>query len=54
MKPALQLDKEIDKHQKCIEILECIGHFESMIKLKEESINGYPGTFYELRKKVFT
>jgi ABC-type Zn uptake system ZnuABC Zn-binding protein ZnuA len=42
---------KIDKLQTCIEILEAITHFENMIKLKKESINGFSGTFPELRKK---
>ena len=41
----------IEKHQNCIEVLEGIKHFESAIRLKKESINGFPGTFPELRRK---
>ena len=41
----------IDNHQLCIEILEGISHFQSSIRLKKESLNGFAGTFYELRIK---
>ena len=41
----------IDKHQVCIEILEGIMHFEQRKKHRIESIEGFPGTFPELRKK---
>ena len=43
--------KLIKQHKKKIEILEAIRHFENAIKLKTGSINGYPGTFPELRRK---
>jgi len=41
----------INKHQMCIEILEGIMHFEQRKKQRIESIEGFPGTFPELRKK---
>lgn len=41
----------IDKHQTCIEILEGIIRFEQRKKHKIESIEGFAGTFPELRKK---
>lgn len=41
----------IDKHQMCIEILEGIMCFEQRKKHRIESIEGFAGTFPELRKK---
>jgi hypothetical protein len=41
----------IDKHQVCIEILEGIQYFEQSKKHKIESIEGFAGTFPELRRK---
>jgi len=41
----------IEKHQSCIEILEGIKHFEKKKERKIESINGFAGTFPELRLK---
>ena len=41
----------IDKHQLCIEILEGVKYFEKAIELKKYSINGFSGTFPELRRK---
>ena len=41
----------IDKHQMCIAILEGIMHFEQRKKHRIESINGFAGTFPELRRK---
>ncbi len=41
----------IDKHQMCIEILEGIICFEQRKKHRIESIEGFAGTFPELRKK---
>mgnify|MGYP000970647621 FL=1 len=41
----------INKHQKCIEILEAIQTFEMLIKSAQENIDGFCGTFPELRKK---
>ncbi len=41
----------IDKHQMCIEILEGIMCFEQRKKHRMESIEGFAGTFPELRKK---
>ena len=44
----------IDKHQMCIEILEGIMHFEQQKKHRIESIEGFAGTFPELRRKYDT
>jgi hypothetical protein len=41
----------INKHQKCIEILEAVQTFEMLIKSAQENIDGFCGTFPELRKK---
>lgn len=41
----------IDKHQMCIEILEGMKYFESRKKRVIENIEGFAGTFPELRKK---
>ena len=41
----------IDIHQMCIEILEGIMRFEQRKKHRIESIEGFAGTFPELRKK---
>lgn len=41
----------IDKHQMCIEILEGIMHFEQRKKHRIESIEGFAGTFPELRRR---
>ena len=41
----------IDKHQMCIEILEGIMHFELRKKYRIESVEGFAGTFPELRRK---
>lgn len=43
--------KLIEKHQLKIEILEAIQHFARMIEHKQESIDGFPGTFINLRMK---
>ena len=43
--------KLIKQHEKQIAILEAIRHFEKAIELKTGSLNGYPGTFPELRRK---
>lgn len=43
----------IERHQTCIEILEAVSHFQNMIQLKVDSINGFPGTFPELRNKYY-
>jgi len=41
----------IEKHQTCIEILEGIQRFERQIKLTQDNINGFAGTFSQLRRK---
>ena len=41
----------VDKHQMCIEILEGIMNFEQRKKHRIESIDGFAGTFPELRRK---
>ncbi len=41
----------IDKHEKCLEILEGISSLETRAKLHLDSINGFPGTFPRLRHK---
>ena len=41
----------IEKHQQCIDILMGIKSFQRRIITVEESINGFPGTFLELRIK---
>jgi len=41
------------KHEKSIKILEAIKYFEKMICSKVDSINGFAGTFTELRKKYY-
>lgn len=41
----------IDKHQMCIKILEGIICFKQRKKHRIESIEGFAGTFPELRKK---
>ena len=40
-----------NKHQMCIEIIEGIMHFEQRKKHRIESIEGFAGTFPELRRK---
>ena len=39
----------IKAHEKAIEILEAIAYFERIRKNTEESLNGFAGTFAELR-----
>lgn len=41
----------IKKHERAVEILEAIQSFEKRIELNKESINGFPGTFPQLRQK---
>lgn len=41
----------IDKHQMCIEILEGISKFEKRKNRRMDSIDGFAGTFPELRRK---
>ena len=41
----------MDKHQCCIEILEAIQHFQQRIKQTKENINGFAGTFPDLKRK---
>ena len=41
----------IAKHDKSIAILEGIQHFETMIKHTNDSINGFGGSFKDLREK---
>jgi hypothetical protein len=41
----------IEKHQTCIEIIDAILFFKRRIKLYEEWIHGFPGTFPGLRRK---
>jgi len=41
----------IDRHQMCIDILEGIMQFEQLKKHRIESIEGFAGTFPELRRK---
>jgi hypothetical protein len=41
----------IDKHQMCIEIVEAIMHFQLRKKHLIQSINGFGGSFSELRRK---
>lgn len=41
----------IDQHLKVIELLEDIATFERRIELKKECINGFSGTFPELKLK---
>ena len=36
----------IEKHEKAIEILEAINHFNSMIKLNQETIDGAIGKLF--------
>ena len=38
-------------HEKCIEIIEAIGYFESMIKILKCGLKGFPGLFPHLVKK---
>lgn len=41
----------IDNHQMCIEIMEAIQSFKNRKQLRIDSINGFSGTFPELRRK---
>ena len=41
----------IEAHEKCIEVLEAIRTFERFIKSAHENIDGFAGTFPELRRK---
>ena len=41
----------ISTHEKAIEILEGIKSFSCQIKIRVESVNGFPGTFPDLRKR---
>lgn len=43
--------KTTDLHQLCIEILEAKQSFERRKELHQQSIDGFPGTFPELRRK---
>lgn len=43
--------ERIKKHQDCIEILEAIQTFEMLIKSGKENIDGFAGTFPEIRRK---
>lgn len=44
---------QIEYLEKAIEIQEAIEHFKRLIRSKNDSINGFAGTFPELRKKYF-
>ena len=52
MKTAEQIQLQIDKHEKAIEILEAIQSFYRKIKLKQDSINGFAGTFPRLKANL--
>ena len=41
----------IDKHQTCIEILEAIQYFKIRKITTDKSLNGFAGTFQNLRRK---
>lgn len=41
----------IDKHQTCIEILEAIQYFKIRKITTDKSLNGFAGTFPNLRQK---
>ena len=43
--------KLIKNHELQIEILEAIQYFARMIEHKQDSINGFPGTFPDLKRK---
>ena len=45
------IKETITQHEKCIEILEAIQHFQAMIQHKNDSINGFGGSFKDLRNK---
>ena len=45
------MDDIIAKHEKAIEILMAIKYFERRIILLNESINGFLGSFPQLRRK---
>lgn len=47
----MDIKKEIKKHERCIELLEAMRTFKNLINLNRGSINGFPGTFPELRRK---
>jgi hypothetical protein len=42
----------IKKHERAIELLEAINEFDRRIKLNQESLNLFPGTFPKLRKEL--
>ena len=45
------IKETITQHEKCIEILEAIQHFQAMIQHKNDSINVFGGSFKDLRNK---
>lgn len=38
-------------HQTCIELIEAMDHFKRMVQLTNDSIEGFPGSFPELKRK---
>jgi len=51
--PEINIDTHniIDNHQMCIEIMEAIQSFKNRKQNRIDSINGFSGTFPELRRK---
>ena len=47
----INLNHLLKKHEECINILDAIEFFKEKISLRIQAINGFPGTFADLRKK---
>lgn len=43
---------ELDKLETCVKIVEGIRFFKRMIESQQESLDGFQGTFPELRRKL--
>lgn len=43
---------ELDKLETCIKIVESIRFFKRMLESQQESLDGFQGTFPELRRKL--
>lgn len=44
--------RELERLDTCIKIVEGISYFKRMLKSQQESIDGFQGTFPELRRKL--
>lgn len=48
----MDTEKELERLETCTKIVEGIGYFKRMLKSGQESLDGFQGTFPELRRKL--